>query len=147
MGWRGTGPPNLSREIKISGANGDREKTFTTVPFSADHEQNWHPYPVDTYTPASDTFCIEHVHSIPFHTKRETHMVKSEKAASVTGTTLMTTYECGRVSPAGVGPGSPSRDAVNWLPSRSSLSVETRRRYGWLRMVFPGTRLFRAPIW
>ena len=28
-----------------------------------------------------------------------------------------------------------------------SLSVETRRRYGWLRMVFPGARLFRAPIW
>ena len=35
-----------------------------------------------------------------------------------------------------------------WLPSRFSLSVETRRRYGWLRMmVFPGARLFRAPIW
>ena len=48
----------------------------------------------------------------------------------------------------GVGPGSPSRDAANWLPSRFSLSVETRRRYGWLRiMVFPGARLFRAPIW
>ena len=29
----------------------------------------------------------------------------------------------------------------------SSLSVETRRRYGWLRMVFPGMRPFRAPIW
>ena len=57
-------------------------------------------------------------------------------------------YECGRVFPSGVGPGSPSRDAANWLPSRSSLSVETRRRYGWLRMmVFPGVRLFRAPIW
>ena len=26
-------------------------------------------------------------------------------------------YECGRVFPAGVGPGSPSRDAANWLPS------------------------------
>ena len=57
-------------------------------------------------------------------------------------------YECGRVFPAGVGPGSPSRDAVNWLPSRFSLSVETRRRFGWLRMmVFPGAHLFRAPIW
>ena len=41
----------------------------------------------------------------------------------------------------------PSRDAANWLPSRFSLSVETRWRYGWLRMVFPGARLFRAPIW
>ena len=35
----------------------------------------------------------------------------------------------------GVGPGSPSKDAANWLPSRFGLSVETQRRYGWLRMV------------
>ena len=34
-----------------------------------------------------------------------------------------------------------------WLPSRSGLSIETRRRYGCLRMVFPGVPLFRAPIW
>ena len=47
----------------------------------------------------------------------------------------------------GVGPGAPSRDASNWLPSQFSLSVETRRRYGWLKMVFPGARLFRTPIW
>ena len=60
---------------------------------------------------------------------------------------LVSGYEYGRVFPPGVGPGSPSRDAANWLPSRFSLSVETRRRYGWLRMVFPGARLFRAPIW
>ena len=42
---------------------------------------------------------------------------------------LVSGYECGRVFPAGVGPGSSSRDAANWLPSRSDL------------------RLFRAPIW
>ena len=60
---------------------------------------------------------------------------------------LVSGYECGRVFPVGVGPGSPSRDAANWLPSRSDLSVETRRQYGWLRMVFSGVRLFRAPIW
>ena len=60
---------------------------------------------------------------------------------------LVSGYECGRVFPAGVGPGSPSRGAANWLPSRSDLSVETRRQYGWLRMVFSGVRLFRAPIW
>ena len=60
---------------------------------------------------------------------------------------LVSGYECGRVFPAGVGPGSPLRDAANWLPSRSYLSVETRRQYGWLRMVFSGVRLFRAPIW
>ena len=60
---------------------------------------------------------------------------------------LVSGYECGRVFPAGVGPGSPSRDAADWLPSRFSLSVETRRQYGRLRMVFSGVRLFRAPIW
>ena len=60
---------------------------------------------------------------------------------------LVSGYECGRVFPAGVGPGSPSRDAANWLPSRFGLSVETRRQYGRLRMVFSGVRLFRAPIW
>ena len=61
---------------------------------------------------------------------------------------LVLGYECGRVFPAGVGPGSHSRDAANCLPSRFSLSVEMRRRYGWLGiMVFPGARLFRAPIW
>ena len=59
---------------------------------------------------------------------------------------LVSGNECGRVFPAGVGPGSPSRDAANWLPSRFSLSVETRRRYSWLRMtVFPGARLFPSP--
>ena len=48
-------------------------------------------------------------------------------------------YECGRVSPADVGPGSSSRDAANWLSSQFSRPVETRRRYyGWLRIVFPG---------
>ena len=45
-------------------------------------------------------------------------------------------FECRRVFPAGVRPGSPSRDAANCLSSRFSWSVETRRRYGWLRMVF-----------
>ena len=45
-------------------------------------------------------------------------------------------YECGSVFPAGVGPDSPSRDAAKWVFSRFSRSVETRPRYGWLRMVF-----------
>ena len=69
---------------------------------------------------------------------------------------LVSGYECWRVFPAGVEPGSPLRDAFNWLPSRFGLSVETRRRYGWLRMVFPGVRVFqqlggagvrRSPTW
>ena len=66
-------------------------------------------------------------------------------------TLLMNNFEHGvfsiePINTADVGPGSPSRDAANWLPSRFSLSVETRRRYGWLRMmVFPGARLFPSP--
>ena len=39
-------------------------------------------------------------------------------------------------SSGGLGPDSPSRDAANWLSSRFSRSVETRRRCGWLRIVF-----------
>ena len=45
-------------------------------------------------------------------------------------------HECGRIVWEGVGPDSLSRDAVNSLSSRFSRSVETRRRYGCLRMVF-----------
>ena len=60
---------------------------------------------------------------------------------------LISGCKCGRVYTAGAGPSSPSRGAANWLSSRLSRSAETRRRYGWLRMVFPGARLFRAPIW
>ena len=53
---------------------------------------------------------------------------------------LVPEYECWGVFPAGVGPGSPSRNAANWLSSRLN-------RHGWLRMVFPGARLFRASTW
>ena len=45
-------------------------------------------------------------------------------------------YECGRVVSAGVGPDAPSRDAANRLSSQFSRPTDTRRRYGWLRMVF-----------
>ena len=50
---------------------------------------------------------------------------------------LVSGCECGRAFTAGVGSGSPSRDAANWLSSRCSPSVETSRRYDWLRTVFP----------
>ena len=49
---------------------------------------------------------------------------------------LVSGYACGRVFLAGVEPTSLLRDAVNWLSLRFSLSVETRWRYGWLKMVF-----------
>ena len=49
---------------------------------------------------------------------------------------LVLGYDCGIVFSAGVGPDLPSSDAANWLSSRLSRSVEMRRRYGRLRMVF-----------
>ena len=79
------------------------------------------------------------------HPSRIEHIYVYTRALSLRN--LVSGYECGRVFPASVGPGSPSRDAINWLPSRFGLLVETRRRYGWLRIVFPGVRSFRAPIW
>ena len=117
----GTAEP-VSRDQILRHALGQGNIHF---PCSADHEQDWQPYSVDPYSAIS---------------------LRVSRALSLRN--LISGYECGRVFPAGVGPGSPSRDAVNWLPSRFSLSVETRRRFGWLRMiVFPGAHLFRAPIW
>ena len=40
------GLPNSARETKFSGANGDRQGNIP-FPCSADHEQDWQPYPVD----------------------------------------------------------------------------------------------------
>ena len=58
----GTAEP-VSRETKFSGANGDREKFV--FPRSADHEQDWQPYPVDPYSAIRDdhTYC-----TIPYRT-------------------------------------------------------------------------------
>ena len=40
------GRPNLSRETKFSGANGDKD----IFPCLADHDQDWQAYPVDLYS-------------------------------------------------------------------------------------------------
>ena len=40
--------PNPSREAELSGANEYRENF--NFPCSADHEQDWQPYPVDPYS-------------------------------------------------------------------------------------------------
>ena len=75
---------------------------------------------------------------VVFDVEHDEEYLEAVDLASYVGTTsralslrnLVSGYECGRVFPAGVGPGSSSRDAANWLPSRSDLSVETRRQYG-----------------
>ena len=38
------------RETKLSGANGDR---------SADHKQDWQPYPVDPYSAICDDYILK----------------------------------------------------------------------------------------
>ena len=101
---------------------------------------------------SQDGFVRPHPHHQPAHSPRHGPFFYTplffphpSRARSLRNL-LVSGNECGRVFPADVGPGSPSRDAANWLPSRFSLSVETRRRYGWLRMmVFPGARLFPSP--
>ncbi|CAM9482873.1 unnamed protein product [Ascophyllum nodosum] len=44
-------------------------------------------------------------------------------------------------------PGSPSRDAASWLSLRFSQSVETRRRYGWLKMALTRCAPLPASVW
>ena len=46
-----TGRPNLSRETRFSGGNGDSKKYIFSR--SADHEQDWKPYPADPYSAES----------------------------------------------------------------------------------------------
>ena len=48
------GLPNPSRITEFSGANGDGKKN----PYSADHEQDWQPYPVDPYS----VICDDHTY-------------------------------------------------------------------------------------
>ena len=43
---RGTGLPNLSRDINFSGAKRDMEKQYWSI---FDREQDWQSYPVDPY--------------------------------------------------------------------------------------------------
>ena len=60
-GWRGKGWPNQSREVKFSGANGDRGKKYFSC--SAHHEYDWQTYPVDQYS----AIWNDHTYSIKTH--------------------------------------------------------------------------------
>ena len=51
-GRRGTGRRTVSCETQFSCANGDRE--IFIFPCSADDEQDWQPYPVDSYSALGD---------------------------------------------------------------------------------------------
>ena len=53
------GLPNPSRETKFSGANGEGN---INIPCSADHEQDWQPYPVDAQSPVCDDAYIHTLH-------------------------------------------------------------------------------------
>ena len=84
---------------------------------------------------------------IPYEQNKKKGEDQENRLCALSLRNLVSGYECGKVFPAGVGPGSLSRDSANWLSSRLSRSAKTWRWYGWLRMVFSGARLFRAPIW
>ena len=104
-----------------------------------------HEIHVDANTSRSKIW--RHIVSIVMMTcgPRKTGYLIISRTPSVPNLVLGSEY--GRVFPAGVRPDSPSRDAANWLSLPLTRSVETPRRYGWLRVVLPSARLFRAPIW
>ena len=57
----GRGRLNPSREAKLLGAYGDKEKWI--FHFSADHEQDWQPYPVDPYSAKCDDDIYIHTYT------------------------------------------------------------------------------------
>ena len=52
---------NPSRETKFSGTHGTGEYSFSL--FSADHERDWQPYPVDPYS----AICDDHTYVMTIH--------------------------------------------------------------------------------
>ena len=90
-GWRGTGRSNLSRETKISGANGDREIAIFPIQLTTSKKRR-----IGNLTGRF----IHTLSTCPLYTnsgygKREAHinwsMMTCKMAAPVTGTTLRTT--------------------------------------------------------
>ena len=67
MDWRGTGRPNPSREAKFLARTGTGKHYF---PCSADHEQDWQPYPVDEYSAES----AEHTYMVYVWGVNEPHV-------------------------------------------------------------------------
>ena len=55
--------PFYALETKFSGTHGDRE--ISIFPCSADHEQDWQPYPVDPYSAICDdhTYIHTYIHT------------------------------------------------------------------------------------
>ena len=88
---------SVSRDQILRHARGRGNVHF---PCSADHEQDWQPYPVDPYSAICDDHTYIHTYILQVHTisgcgKREAHdncsIVKTEKATPVTETALKTT--------------------------------------------------------
>ena len=88
------------------------------------------------------TYCVSMAFTYQFSLVPSPSLLNLERPFVVLG------YECGRVFPAGIALDLPSRDNTDCLSTRFGRSVETRRRFGWLRMV--PTRCASselAPIW
>ena len=83
MSRRGAGRPNPSRKTKFSGASGDGENII--FPVTADHEQDWQPCPVDSYSAEStDHVMTVHLHLSVIHLRRGRLRVRTDSVNSRT---------------------------------------------------------------
>ena len=62
------GRPNLTRETKLSGANGDRENSV--FPVQLTHKQDWQPYPVDAQSAESNYHTHTHTGTVGMYTSK-----------------------------------------------------------------------------
>ena len=81
---------------------------------------------------------------LPFHGENCTHHANYTRSLSLQNMVL---GYAGRAFPAGLGQDASSKDATSWLCTRFGRSVGTRRRFGWLRMVYTRRASSQAPIW
>ena len=81
----------------------ERGQGNINFPCSADHEQDWQPYPVDPYS----CYMCDYVY---MHTYTSIYI---SLVLSLSETCFLGGYECGEVFPPDLGPDSPSRDAAN----------------------------------
>ena len=94
---------------------------FQTIQFNAECEEQRQLF--DEHHRAVCILCVSHMSIISI-------------SCALSFRNLVLGYECGRAFPAGKGLVSPSRGAINLMFCQFRRSVETRQRYGWLRMVF-----------
>ena len=100
---------------------------------SADHEQDWQPYPVDPYYAVYDDRTVIYISAFCISISVESSACKIMSSA-IPLRKLILGYECERVFTAGVGLDLPASDVTSCLSLPFSQLVETRQRFGWLRI-------------